>query len=87
MARIGGELEQLATLKSTFDRESQSVESLASNIRGQLQNTFWEGPAAERFRAQWQSEFEPMLRKLQAALQESGVEVARRRDALAQAGS
>ena len=48
MARIGGEIEQLAQLKATFDRESKSVEELSRAIRGQLQGTAWEGPAAER---------------------------------------
>ena len=87
MAKIGGEVEQLAQLKSSFDRQTQAVEQVAATIRGDLANTVWEGPAAERFRAQWSSEYEPALRKLQAALNECGVEVARRRDALVQAGS
>jgi WXG100 family type VII secretion target len=87
MAKIGGEIEQLAQLKTSFDRQAQAVDQVAATIRADLGNTVWEGPAAERFRAQWSSEFEPALRKLQAALSESGVEVSRRRDALVQAGS
>lgn len=87
MARIGGEIEQLAQLKSTFDRESQVIEELTTTLRSQLQNTMWEGPAAERFRSQWSSEYESNLRKLQAALQQCGAEIARRRDALMQAGN
>jgi hypothetical protein len=87
MSRIGGEIEQLVELKSAFDRESQNVEELTRVIRAQLQNTAWEGPAAERFRAMWHEEFEVSLRKLQVALQEAGTEVARRREALLQAGS
>jgi WXG100 family type VII secretion target len=87
MAKIGGEVEQLSQLKTTFDRQAQAVEQVAGTVRAELQNTVWEGPAAERFRGQWSSEFEPMLRKLQASLAECGVEVARRRDALVQAGS
>lgn len=83
---IGGNIEQLATLEAAFARESQTVEQLSSSIRGQLADTMWEGPAAERFRSQWNSEYEPALRRLQAALQEAGGEVARRREALLQAG-
>ena len=53
MARIGGEIEQLAQLKASFDRESRTVEELTRAIRSQLQTTAWEGPAAERFRSAW----------------------------------
>lgn len=87
MARIGGELEQLGQLKNTFDRESRTVEELTRSIRGQLDTTVWEGPAAERFRSMWSGEFEVSLRKLQEALVEAGAEVARRQLALQQAGS
>ena len=87
MAQIGGELEQLSSLKATFDRESGMIGELTTTIRAQLTNTYWEGPAAARFRESWQSEFEPMLQKLQQQLTEAGAEVARRRDALVKAGS
>ena len=87
MARIGGEIEQLGQLKTTFDRESRTVEELTRVIRGQLQTTVWEGPAAERFRSMWSGEFEVSLRKLQEALVEAGTEVSRRQTALLQAGS
>lgn len=87
MARIGGEIEQLSQLKTTFDRESCTVEELSRTIRGQLQTTVWEGPAAERFRSMWSGEFEVSLRKLQEALVDAGTEVSRRQTALLQAGS
>jgi uncharacterized protein YukE len=87
MARIGGEIEQLAQLRATFDRESKSVEELTRAIRGQLQSTAWEGPAAERFRTSWAGEYEVALRKIQQALVDAGAEVARRQGALLQAGS
>ena len=87
MARIGGEIEQLAQLKATFDRESKTVEELTRVIRGQVQATAWEGPAAERFRSMWAGEFEPSLRKLGQALVDAGAEVSRRQTALLQAGS
>ena len=87
MARIGGELEQLVTLRGVFDRESGSVEELTRTIRGQLANTSWEGPAADRFRQMWDAEFEPNLSKLRTALQDAALEVSRRREALQAAGS
>jgi uncharacterized protein YukE len=87
MARIGGELEQLVELRGVLDREAQSVDELTRTIRGQLDSTSWEGPAADRFREQWNSEFEVSLAKLRSALQDAAVEVSRRREALVQAGS
>ena len=87
MSTIGGEIGQLQQLQSNFNRQGQTVQELTASIRGQLGNTWWKGPAADRFRAAWQSEFEPALRKLEAALGEAGTEVARRREALIQAGS
>ncbi|MBM3681693.1 MAG: hypothetical protein FJW81_10330 [Actinobacteria bacterium] len=87
MARIGGELDQLAALKSTFDRQSALVTEMLTSIRNQLGNTYWEGPAAARFREAWQADFEPMLQRLQTSMNESGAEINRRREALRNAGS
>ncbi|HSV38396.1 MAG TPA: WXG100 family type VII secretion target [Nocardioidaceae bacterium] len=87
MARIGGELEQLVTLKAAFDREAGTVDELTRTIRGQLASTTWEGPAADRFRQMWEAEFEPNMSKLRTALQDAALEVSRRREALMQAGS
>jgi uncharacterized protein YukE len=78
---------QLQSLKGTFDREAHSVAELTSTITGQLGNTWWKGPAADRFRSSWESQFAPTLRQLQAALQEASAEISRRHDALVQAGS
>ena len=76
MSQMGGDLEQLATLRASLLQQSQVIEQLTATVRGQLGGTTWHGPAAERFRGAWASEFEPSLRRLQAALQEAGNEVA-----------
>jgi WXG100 family type VII secretion target len=87
MSTIAGSLEQLEALSRQFAQQSQTVDQLTSTIRGQLNNALWQGPAADRFRSAWSSEFEPVLRKLQAGLQEAGTEVQRRKDALQVAGT
>ena len=87
MPTIGGELDQLAALKATFERQSGMVAEVLTSLRSQIGNTYWEGPAAARFREAWQSDFEPMLQRLQQQLGEAGQEIARRRDALLKAGS
>ena len=86
MAFTGGDLEQLTQLKAVFDREAQSVDELTRAIRTQLAGTTWQGPASHRFRQTWESEYEVSLSKIRTALQEAAVEVARRRQALEQAG-
>lgn len=87
MGTIGGELGQLEALRASFERQTRVVEELGVAIRRDLGNTWWKGPAADRFRHSWEGEFEPALRRLQSALHEAGAEVARRREALNQAGS
>jgi WXG100 family type VII secretion target len=87
MARIGGGIEQLEQLQSTFTRAAQMVEELAQMVSSQISGTEWEGPAAERFRSEWTGDFEPALRRVDTALQEAGAEVGRRKEALLQAGS
>jgi uncharacterized protein YukE len=87
MPTIGGELDQLAALKATFERQAGMVAEVLTSLRSQIGNTYWEGPAAARFREAWQSDFEPMLQRLQQQLGEAGQEIARRRDALLKAGS
>ena len=87
MPAIGGEIDQLSALKSNFDRQSGNVAELVASIDGQLGNTYWVGPAADRFKTSWNGEFKKMLNNLQQSLTEAGAEVARRRDALVQAGS
>jgi WXG100 family type VII secretion target len=87
MAQIGAQMEQMVSLRSTFDRESAAVGELLSTLSNQIGATWWVGPAAERFRDQWNSQFAPTLRQLQSALQEASGEVQRRHDAILQAGS
>ena len=86
MSHMGADLEQLGALREVLLRQSTVIEELSSTLRTQLSGTSWHGPAAERLRGAWASEFEPSLRRLQSALQEAGPEVGRRRDALLQAG-
>ena len=87
MATVGGEIGQLQALQATFEREALAVQELTGRLRTQLENTWWTGAAAERFRGAWGGDFEPALRRLHAALAEAGTEVHRRTEALLEAGS
>jgi WXG100 family type VII secretion target len=87
VSTIGAEMGQLQQLGQTFTRESQSVAQLTAQIGGQVNSTWWKGPAADRFRSSWESEFAPTLRRLEAALQQASQEISRRHEALTQAGT
>jgi len=87
MSVIGGEITALDNLQRSFSRHSTEVEHLMSALRGELDNAYWKGGAAERFRAAWHGEYEPALRGLAGALVDAGTEVGRRSDALQQAGA
>jgi uncharacterized protein YukE len=87
MSKIGAEMPALQSLGQSFTRESQDVARLTSAISAQVGNTWWMGPAADRFRAAWQGEFQPTLRRLEQALLECSQEVQRRHEALLQAGT
>ena len=63
------------------------MRSSTAAIGGQVQSTWWKGPAADRFTSAWEGEFAPTLRRLEAALQEASQEISRRHDALTQAGT
>jgi uncharacterized protein YukE len=86
MAQIGGSIEEMRQLQTAFSREAGAVGQLAAAVNGQLGSTWWVGPAADRFREQWNAEFRPMLLQLQEALGASSTEVGRHAEALMQAG-
>ena len=87
MSTIGAEMGQLQQLGQRFMSESHTVAQLTSTISGQVANTWWKGPASDRFRASWESEFAPTLRRLEAALQQASGEINKRHEALTQAGT
>jgi WXG100 family type VII secretion target len=87
MSVIGAEIGELHTLTAAFHRQSGTVDQLMSELSGQLHSTYWQGGAAERFRAAWETEYQPALRSLSAALVDASEEVRRRAEALHAAGA
>ena len=87
MAIVGAELASLTRLEATVAQQQQALEALRTTLSTQIEATEWRGLAADRFRAQWREEHDPALRRLAGALDEAGVEVARRRAALEAAGA
>lgn len=87
MSVIGAEIGELHSLTASFGRQSATVETLMSDLSAQLHNTYWQGGASERFRTAWESEYQPALRSLAAALVDASDEVRRRAEALHAAGA
>ena len=87
MSQVGGNLEQLTSLKQKFTTEAGDVQRLVSQISGAIEYTWWIGPAAERFKGAWNSDFRPALNRLEQALQEAAREVGNREQALRNAGN
>lgn len=87
MAVYGGDLAQLDELAARFRLEGGEIEALESRIGSALQSTAWTGPAAERFRQAWSSDFVPALRRLRETMAESATAISRRRQAIESATS
>ena len=87
MSRIGAEMGQMDQLAQVFTQKSAQIDELTAAIDGQVGGTWWEGPAADRFREQWSGSFKPNLQQLQQALNECSSEVRSRRAAIEAAGS
>jgi uncharacterized protein YukE len=87
MAQIGADIQQLATMGRQFTTQAVQVDTLISAINGQLGNTSWVGPSADKFKDQWNSQFVPALRNLEEALRAAGADVENRRQRIEAAGS
>ena len=85
--RIGGTIEQMQTMGSSFNTKAEELESLVQQISAQLSSTDWEGGAAVRFRAQWDGEFKATFQQVATGLRECATEVNNRATALTSAGA
>ena len=88
--KIAGDMNQMDTLSSQFDKANQAVQELLSTLGGVTTNTIgpgWEGASAQNFLSAWQGEFQPALKKLHEALGAASTEVVRRKQALVNADS
>lgn len=87
MPQIGATIEQMSTLSQKFSAEANDVSRLRGAVTSQIASTWWEGPAAQRFKSEWEGSYAPMLDRLQASLEECATEVRNRSAAIEAAGS
>ena len=86
-ALIGGEIPALEQLHNNFQRQAAAVDDLLAALSRDVEATWWKGGAADRFRAAWDSDYQPALRRLSQALVDAGDEVRHRAQLLVQVGS
>jgi uncharacterized protein YukE len=84
---FGGNLAQMQQLSGSFTQQAGAVTQLQSAVNNTLASTLWTGPAADRFRSEWETTFTTSLRQLQMALEENAQIVNNRREAIALATS
>lgn len=84
---VGASLEQMQGLEQQFTVDAQAVAEVQRRVSAAVGNTTWTGPAADRFRGEWDSTFVPALARLQEALHENAALVRNRRQAIQTATS
>lgn len=84
MPRLGGDIDGMDRLQTQLRQKGQQVQSLRSELTNLVNNTYWEGPAASRFKSEWSGQYSQSLQRLEALLADLGQEVQRRKDSLVQ---
>ena len=79
---LGGEIETMGALKGKLDEQANTVASLTSSLDSQVHSTVWQGPAADRFRDMWETQFKTTLNQLRQALTDASTEVNNRAEAI-----
>lgn len=85
MAKIGADISAMETMQSKFSEQAGSVRTMISTLDNQVQQTWWEGNAANRFRDAWSSQFKPALGKLEEELEKAKSEIGERLRAISEA--
>ena len=68
MAMWGLDLEQVERLAVKMEEDAGTIEGINSALTSMLGGTEWQGPDAERFRSDWETQFSKMLRDVVEAL-------------------
>lgn len=84
MPRLGGDVDAMERLQGQLKQKGSEIQRLQGELTNMVGNTWWEGPAAERFRNEWNGQYKGSLQKLEALLGDLGQEVQKRKDALVQ---
>lgn len=83
----GANVDQLRRLAQQFDQGAQRLDSNRLNVLSLLQSVIWEGPAAARFRYQWNSRHGHDIQRASEMLRESARQLRANADAQDQASA
>lgn len=81
MGMTGADIAQMEQLERTLSQESGAVKELQTRITNTLNSTNWTGPAAERFKQEWNENFSRALNTLSDALGQNAAAVKNRTEA------
>lgn len=87
MAQMGADPEQLDQLKAKFNTEAGKLDDVIRTIGSKVQEVWWKGPDADRFRSQWDSNYARQLRQIASDLKEAGERVGRQANQQRQASN
>ena len=82
MLMYGANPEQLTNLGTTLNRQIDVITQMMTTVEGALNGTTWQGPARERFAAEWNGSFKQALAKLNDAFGMAGRDCVVRADEL-----
>lgn len=70
----GADPDQLDGLGTTFQRQTETINSLMNLVSGALSGTTWVGPAREQFEGDWNGSFKTALAKMIEAFNAAGTD-------------
>lgn len=74
---LGADVEALDSLARRFDEESNMIKQAISTIGNQIQQTWWQGSDADRFRNEWESTDRSQLQRIAEALAQAAIDCRR----------
>lgn len=80
----GADPEQLSGLGKQLQAQPEAIQGIRGVVLAALANTTWQGPARDKFGAEWDGQFNPALTKLEEAFTAIGTECCVRALSLAQ---
>jgi hypothetical protein len=80
----GADPEQLTALGAKLIAQNEPIVGIQSVVLTTLAGTTWQGPARDKFEADWNDQFNPALNALQDAFTAAGNECTQRASSLAE---
>jgi hypothetical protein len=80
----GADPEQLTALGNKLTAQNEPIAGIQSVVFTTLAGTTWQGPARDKFEAEWNEQFNPALNALKDAFAAAGTECTTRAASLTQ---